>query len=63
MTRAAPKPSRFNDDAAVAATAGTPDSKNYCSCVVRQVMEKDGVDPQNVRKLIDSVASARAGFQ
>jgi hypothetical protein len=58
------KPSNLNDDAAVAATGGhTRLEELLASCVVRQVMEKDGVDPQDVRKLIDSVASARAQFQ
>ena len=30
------------------------------SCVVRQVMQRDGVDPSDVRKLIASVANAIA---
>jgi len=64
MTRAALKPSRLNDNAAVSAADGhTSLEELLASCVVRRVMEKDGVDPQEVRKLIDSVVSARARFQ
>jgi len=64
MTGAALKPSRLNDDAAVAgAGAHASLEELLASCVVRRVMERDGVDPQDVRKLIDSVARARAGFQ
>jgi len=60
MTRSGLKPTSLNDDAAAMGAGGrTVLDELLASCVVRRVMEKDGVDAQDIRKLINTVTNAR----